>query len=66
MTHISVILRAGRSVSFEFFPPRTDEAQAVLERTLVELEPLAPSVESLSYIVIEKCFLPILMYERRI
>ena len=40
MAKIHEILARGRSVSFEFFPPRTDEAQATLERTLIELEPL--------------------------
>jgi methylenetetrahydrofolate reductase (NADPH) len=43
------ILEAGRSFSFEFFPPKTDEAQATLERTLVELEPLKPSFVSVTY-----------------
>ncbi len=50
MTKISDILAHGeRTVSFEFFPPRTDEAMVTLERTLVELEPLAPSYVSVTY-----------------
>ena len=46
---ISEILRRGPSVSFEFFPPRSDEAEATLERTLLELEPLRPSYVSVTY-----------------
>jgi methylenetetrahydrofolate reductase (NADPH) len=46
---ISDILAAGRTLSFEFFPPRTPEAEAQLERTLVELEPLQPSYVSVTY-----------------
>jgi len=46
---ISDILAGGRSISFEFFPPRTPEAEEQLERTLVELEPLHPSYVSVTY-----------------
>jgi methylenetetrahydrofolate reductase (NADPH) len=46
---ISDILQAGRSISFEFFPPKTAEAEAQLERTLRELEPLNPSYVSVTY-----------------
>jgi methylenetetrahydrofolate reductase (NADPH) len=46
---ISDIVAAGRTLSFEFFPPRTPEAEAQLERTLVELEPLRPSYVSVTY-----------------
>lgn len=49
MTRIDDILRRGRSYSFEFFPPRTEEAVATLERTLHELEPLRPSFVSVTY-----------------
>ena len=49
MAHISVILQQGRSVAFEFVPPRTDEAEETLARTLAELEPLAPSYVSVTY-----------------
>jgi methylenetetrahydrofolate reductase (NADH) len=49
MTRIAELLSAGPSFSFEFFPPRTDEAQATLERTLVELEPLKPTFVSVTY-----------------
>ena len=49
MTRISDLLAAGRTYSFEFFPPKTDEATAVLEQTIRELEPLAPSFVSVTY-----------------
>jgi methylenetetrahydrofolate reductase (NADPH) len=43
-------LRAGETVfSFEFFPPKTDEATRDLEKALDELEPLAPSFVSVTY-----------------
>ena len=35
--------------SFEFFPPKTDEAQAQLVRTLRELQALEPSFVSVTY-----------------
>ena len=44
MTKISELLAAGRTVSFEFFPPKTDEAERALEKTIGELEPLEPVV----------------------
>jgi methylenetetrahydrofolate reductase (NADPH) len=46
---ISEILQRGPSFSFEFFPPRDEKMEAVLERTLLELEPLAPSYVSVTY-----------------
>jgi methylenetetrahydrofolate reductase (NADPH) len=46
---ISDLLAEGRCISFEFFPPRTDEAEEQLERTLCELAPLAPSFVSFTY-----------------
>ena len=49
MTRIPDLLRNGRISSFEFFPPRTPEAEATLERTLVELEPLHPAFVSVTY-----------------
>ena len=49
MAKISDILAGGRSISFEFFPPRTPEAEEQLERTLVELEALHPSYVSVTY-----------------
>jgi methylenetetrahydrofolate reductase (NADPH) len=49
MPKIHEILTRGLSISFEFFPPRTDEAQATLEQTLLELEVLRPSCVSVTY-----------------
>jgi methylenetetrahydrofolate reductase (NADPH) len=49
MTRIPDLLRRGRSYSFEFFPPRTPEAEATLERTLEELASLHPAFVSVTY-----------------
>ena len=49
MAKIRDLLAAGRTFSFEFFPPKTDDAQAQLETTLRELEPLHPSFVSVTY-----------------
>src|SRR3954451_6167318 len=49
MAKISDLLAAGRTFSFEFFPPRTDEEQARLVKTLRDLEPLEPSFVSVTY-----------------
>ena len=49
MTRISNLLAAGRCFSFEFFPPKTDEAEAQLQRTLQDLAPLQPSFVSITY-----------------
>lgn len=49
MANIKEILLGGRAISFEFFPPRSDEAEATLKRTLAELEPLHPSFVSVTY-----------------
>jgi methylenetetrahydrofolate reductase (NADPH) len=46
---ISELLAAGPTFSFEFGPPRTAEADQRLEKTLIELEPLAPSFVSVTY-----------------
>jgi methylenetetrahydrofolate reductase (NADPH) len=44
------LFRPGRpAFSFEFFPPRSEEAGAQLERTIAELRPLAPSFVSVTY-----------------
>ncbi|MEX0592767.1 MAG: methylenetetrahydrofolate reductase [Nitriliruptoraceae bacterium] len=49
MTRIDQLLAAGPTISFEFFPPRHDDAAARLRTTLGELEPLAPSFVSVTY-----------------
>src|SRR5271168_1319984 len=37
------------SISFEFFPPKSDEAAAQLERTIAELAPLNPGFISVTW-----------------
>ena len=49
MARISDLLAAGRTYSFEFFPPKNDTEQATLVRTLRDLEPLSPSFVSVTY-----------------
>lgn len=49
MTKIHELLAARRCISFEFFPPKTDEAERALEKALVELEPLHPAFVSVTY-----------------
>ena len=48
-TTVAAFLAAGTTYSFEFFPPRTDEAEVQLRHTLTELEPLRPSFVSITY-----------------
>ena len=49
MARIDELLAEGRTSSFEFFPPKTDEGERILRETLNELEPLAPSFVSVTY-----------------
>jgi len=49
MARIADLLAAGRTFSFEFFPPKTDGAQLSLGRAITELEPLRPSFVSVTY-----------------
>jgi methylenetetrahydrofolate reductase (NADPH) len=49
MAKIVDILASGPSSSFEFFPPKTEAAEAQLEGALAELEPLGPSFVSVTY-----------------
>jgi methylenetetrahydrofolate reductase (NADPH) len=49
MTKIGELLSRGTTLSFEFFPPRTPEAERTLEKTLLDLEPLGPSFVSVTY-----------------
>lgn len=49
MTRIADLLAAGPTLSFEFFPPKTDQAERQLEKTIHELAPLRPSFVSVTY-----------------
>ncbi|MEO6317498.1 MAG: methylenetetrahydrofolate reductase [Acidimicrobiales bacterium] len=49
MTRIHELLDAGRTLSFELFPPKTDEAERMLEKAVVELAGLQPSFVSVTY-----------------
>lgn len=49
MAKIHELLAERRCISFEFFPPKTDEAVRALEATLVELEDLNPAFVSVTY-----------------
>src|SRR4028119_996873 len=47
---ISDLLARRRPVfSFEFFPPKSDEAAAQLEKTIADLHPLEPDFVSVTY-----------------
>ncbi len=49
MAKIADLLAAGPTCSFEFFPPKTDEAARDLEKTIGELAALRPSFVSVTY-----------------
>ncbi|MDO8365051.1 MAG: methylenetetrahydrofolate reductase [Actinomycetota bacterium] len=49
MARISDILAAGRTYSFEFFPPKNEAGWLSLGRTISELEHLAPDFVSVTY-----------------
>ena len=49
MARIADLLAAGRTYSFEFFPPKDDAEHAALVRALMELQPLSPSFVSVTY-----------------
>jgi len=49
MGRIGELLAAGRTYSFEFFPPKTDATQLSLGRAIAELEALGPSFVSVTY-----------------
>src|SRR6476646_1194582 len=47
---ISALLERKRPLfSFEFFPPKSDEAGAQLETTIADLQPLEPDYVSVTY-----------------
>src|SRR2546423_3947240 len=49
MARITDLLAAGRTISFEFFPPKDNEEQRLLTRTIADLQPLRPSFVSVTY-----------------
>jgi methylenetetrahydrofolate reductase (NADPH) len=49
MTRIADLLAAQRTLSFEFFPPQSEEAQDQLQTAIAELEPLRPHFVSVTY-----------------
>lgn len=49
MAKIADLLAAGRTFSFEFFPPKSDAEQATLVKALHDLQPLEPSFVSVTY-----------------
>src|SRR5690349_6872232 len=49
MGKISDKLASGPTFSFEFFPPKTDDAARELEKTIGELQELDPSFVSVTY-----------------
>ena len=49
MTRIKDLLETGRTLSFEFFPPKNDEMERQLEKAVVELAELQPSFVSVTY-----------------
>ena len=49
MTRIHELLDAGPTLSFELFPPRTDDAERLLEKAVAELAELRPSFVSVTY-----------------
>lgn len=49
MAKVLDLLSAGRTYSFEFFPPKNDAEQGRLVQTLQELQPLRPSFVSVTY-----------------
>jgi methylenetetrahydrofolate reductase (NADPH) len=49
VTRIHELLDAGPTLSFELFPPKTDEAERLLEKAVAELAELRPSFVSVTY-----------------
>jgi methylenetetrahydrofolate reductase (NADPH) len=49
MAKIAELLRAGRTLSFEFSPPRDEHAERELHKALLKLEKLEPSFTSVTY-----------------
>lgn len=49
VTRIADLLETGPTVSFELFPPKTDDAELALEKCVLELAKLRPSFISVTY-----------------
>ena len=49
MARIIDLLAAGQTFSFEFFPPKDEDEQRLLTRTIADLQPLRPSFVSVTY-----------------
>jgi methylenetetrahydrofolate reductase (NADPH) len=49
MARITDLLTAGRTFSFEFFPPKDSDEQRLLTRAISDLQPLKPSFVSVTY-----------------
>src|SRR4051812_38948997 len=49
MARIGDLLATRPTLSFEFFPPKTDEAERALEKAVAELAELRPSFVSVTY-----------------
>ena len=49
MAQIKDLLDRGRTLSFEFFPPKSDEMERQLEKAVVEVAELQPSFVSVTY-----------------
>ena len=49
MARIIDLIAAGQTFSFEFFPPKDEDEQRVLTRTISDLQPLRPSFVSVTY-----------------
>jgi methylenetetrahydrofolate reductase (NADPH) len=49
MARIIDLLAAGRTYSFEFFPPKDEAERRLLTRTIADLQPLQPSYVSVTY-----------------
>lgn len=49
MARVAEMMSAGRTYSFEFFPPKDDVTQLTLGHTIAELESLQPSFVSVTY-----------------
>lgn len=49
MTRIGDLMEEGTSLSFEFFPPKTEAAEEQLDAAIADLAPLGPSFVSVTY-----------------